>query len=178
MSYRLATSCQHTQHAVWSGERHHLEGGFFHSERSPRHLISDADALMTIELTHSGKLDEAVVVKVVVDAQMVAVPEEEPQSLEEPPSLEQSGRKRKRKRTWRSSPTCPRRCHFFCWPRSHRGRPSLEDDLYTATRGRTGVQSSSAGVSALILAAAETPGRSHSGTVVSTVWSGSAVLLQ
>lgn len=45
------------------------------------HLVSGADGLLTTELAHSGKLDEAVVVKVVVDAQMVAVPEEETQSL-------------------------------------------------------------------------------------------------
>lgn len=79
MSYRLATSCQHTQQAVWFGERHHLEGCIFHSD--DRHLVSGADGLLTTELAHSGKLDEAVVVKVVVDAQMVAVPEEETQSL-------------------------------------------------------------------------------------------------
>lgn len=45
------------------------------------HLVSGADSLLAAELTHSGKPDAAVVVKVVVDAQMVAVPAEEAPSL-------------------------------------------------------------------------------------------------
>lgn len=95
MSYRLATSCQHTQQAVWFGGRHHLEGSIFRS--GDRHLVSGADGLLTVELAHSGELDEAVVVKVVVDAQMVAVPEEETQSLGR--SSKNTQQKRKEKTT-------------------------------------------------------------------------------
>lgn len=34
--------------------------------------------------------------------------------------------------TLQSSPTCPRRCRFSCWPRSHRGRTCSFHGLYTA----------------------------------------------
>lgn len=38
------------------------------------HLVSGADGLAAFELAHAGKLDEAVKVEVVADAQVVAVP--------------------------------------------------------------------------------------------------------
>lgn len=41
-----------------------------------RHLIPDTDLLLVLHLTHSGKLEEALIVKEVLDAQVVAVPVE------------------------------------------------------------------------------------------------------
>lgn len=52
-------------------------GGEESFKEKGHHLVAGADALLAVKFAHSGKLDEAVVVKVVVDAQMVAVPEEE-----------------------------------------------------------------------------------------------------
>ena len=38
-------------------------------------LVSGTDVLLPVHITHSGKLEEAVVVKVILDAQVVAVSE-------------------------------------------------------------------------------------------------------
>lgn len=73
MSYRLDTSCQHTTSSL--AQRAPPPGAEVSLTVKGPHLVSGADALLTVKLTHSGKLDETVVVKVVVDAQMVAVPE-------------------------------------------------------------------------------------------------------
>lgn len=124
MSYRFPTSCQHSHLRLVESNRLRVKM----QTRRSRHLVSGADVLLPFHVTHPGELEEAAVVEVVLDAQVVAVSEGRGAR-----ARESTHTRADLSPTWQSSPTCPRRCRFFCSPRFRKGRTCLRCDLYTAT---------------------------------------------
>ncbi len=98
------------------------------------HLVSGADVFLSSHFTHSSKLEEALVVEVVLNAEVITIPVQTNTSSVRR-TLETSLARCKLHLTSRSSPTYPHRYRFFCLLRSRTRRISPSACPYTATAG-------------------------------------------
>ena len=109
------------------------------------YLVSGTDLHLPVRLTHPGEHKAALIIKVVLDAQVVAVPKRRNMWTDGPlhsqgfitmwfrkPLLKQTNKSIML--TWQSSPTYPHQCHSFCWPQFHRERTCPLCGLCKATK--------------------------------------------